>query len=394
MTFEFATADRIVFGPGVFAQAAEIAAGLARRWLIVLGSRSLEQQGLATELSRSLAGKGSEGVSLSVEGEPDVESVDAGVRQAREAGCEGVIGLGGGSAIDTAKAIGALLTNGGQALDYMEVVGRGQKLGRPSAPVIAIPTTAGTGAEVTRNAVIAHRESGLKASLRSPYLLPRVALVDPTLTHSLPPLVTATTGMDALTQLIEPIVSRRAQPLTDALAMEGLPRVARSLTTACLEPRNAAAREDMALASLLGGLALANSGLGAVHGFAAALGGSYAVPHGTACAALLAPVMRINVRALRERDPQGPFLPRYGKVAEALLGQRLQTPTAAIDAAIWFIYDLCQRLQVPSLSHFGVTVADMPSIVEKARAASSMKANPIDLTQTELEEILTDAIGN
>ena len=393
MSFEFATAGRVVLGSGVSTQAAEIASALARRWLVVTGSRELERQGVVAKLARSLADKAADSVAVSIQGEPDIDSIDAATRLARGAGCEGVIGIGGGSAIDSAKAIAALLTNGGEALDYMEVVGGGKNIAKPAAPVVAIPTTAGTGAEVTRNAVVAHRPSGMKASLRSPYLLPWVALVDPVLTHTLPPAVTASTGMDALTQLIEPYVSRRAQPLTDALAREGIPRVARSLARAWAEPTNVAAREDMALASLLGGMALANAGLGAVHGFAAALGGSHPVPHGVACAALLAPVMRINVRALRQREPEGGTLSRYEQAAEALLGKRLGTPAATIDAGVQFVHDLCRQIEIPPLSRFGVRLEEVPGVVERARATSSMKANPISLSAEELTEALTAAVG-
>ena len=393
MKFEFATAGRIVFGPGALSQVGSVAAEHAHRYLVVVGSRALEQQGVAGRLVDGLAERRMESVLLAARGEPDVESVDAGALLAADSACDGVIGLGGGSAIDTAKAIAALLANTGQTLDYMEVVGRGQSLSRPAAPIIAIPTTAGTGSEVTRNAVIGHRPSGLKASLRSPHMLPRVALVDPVLTHSLPPAVTATTGLDALTQLIEPYVSKRAQPLSDALAKEGLPLVARSLARACSQPDDASAREDMALASLLGGLALANAGLGPVHGFAAALGGSYEVPHGAACAALLPHVMEINVRALLAREPDGTGLRRYAQVAEALLGKRLSTQKATIDAGVEFVRNLCGQIGILPLAQFGVTRASVPAIVARAESASSMKANPIALTREELAEALSAAIG-
>ena len=232
-----------------------------------------------------------------------------------------MIGLGGGSAIDAAKAIAALAANGGDPLDYLEVVGRGRSLTQPSLPCIAIPTTAGTGAEVTRNAVLASPEHGIKASLRSATMLPRLALVDPELTYSLPAAVTASTGLDALTQLIEPFTSSKANPLTDALCREGMMRAARSLRTAYEDGRDAAAREDMALASLFGGLALANAGLGVVHGFAGPVGGTFHAPHGAVCAAFLPHVMAVNARALRTRQPGSAALARYDEIARILTGQ-------------------------------------------------------------------------
>ena len=248
---------------------------------------------------------------FAVPGEPTVGLVQAAVQTARAAGCDCVIAIGGGSTLDTGKAAGALLANPGDLLDYLEVVGKNQPLLRPGLPVIAIPTTAGTGAEVTKNAVLGVPEQKFKVSLRGAYLLPRVALVDPELTFSLPPAVTASTGLDALTQVIEPYVSKRANPLVDLWCREGIARAGRSLRRAYSEGSDPAAREDMAYTSLLGGLSLANAGLGAVHGFASPLGGEFNAPHGAICAALLAPAMKVNVRALGERAPAHPALERY-----------------------------------------------------------------------------------
>ncbi len=246
-----------MFGVGSRGIVAGAAQSLGRRALLVAGSRT----------------HGFEGVRFVVRGEPKVDTVRTGVALARAEGCDLVIAAGGGSVIDTGKAIAALLTNPGDALDYLEIVGRGQALGIPSAPCIAVPTTAGTGSEVTRNAVLSSPEHGVKASLRSPSMLPRLAVVDPELTLDLPPEITATTGLDALTQLIEPFVSIKANPLTDLYCQEGLRRATRSLRRACDQGNDVEARGDMSLASLLGGMALANAGLGAVHGFAAAIGG-------------------------------------------------------------------------------------------------------------------------
>src|SRR5208282_5705063 len=228
--------------------------------------------------------------------------------------------FGGGSAIDAAKAIAAMLTNKGELLDYVEIIGRGKPLTQPSAPFIAVPTTAGTGSEVTRNAVLASPEHRVKVSLRSPLMLPRVAVVDPELTYALPPAITASTGLDALTQLIEPFVCARANPMVDALCIEGIRRAARSLREVVHQNPGKSAREDMALASLFGGIALANAGLGAVHGFAGPMGGMFAAPHGALCAALLPGVMAANVAALRRRQPGGEGLRRYDEIARLLTG--------------------------------------------------------------------------
>jgi alcohol dehydrogenase class IV len=315
-------------------------------------------------------------------GEPTTEHIKNGVNLARESGCDVVIGFGGGSVIDSAKAIAGLATNAGDILEYLEVIGKGRPLVVPALPCIAIPTTAGTGAEVTRNAVLASPKHRVKVSLRSPFLLPRVAIVDPELTFGLPAAVTAYTGLDALTQLIEPYVSIRANPITDAFCVEGMNRASRSLRRAFEDGQDRAAREDMALASMLGGLALANSGLGAVHGFAAPIGGMFPAPHGAICAALLPRVMEINIRALRERLPKA--LGRYDGVAAILTGQK---EAGARDAIGW-VTELCQALQVSGLRTYGVTEGDCGPLVEEAAKASSMKANPIALTNEELTEAL------
>ena len=290
--------------------------------------------------------------------------------------------------MDAAKAIAAMLTNEGELLDYVEIIGRGQPLTKPSAPFIAIPTTAGTGAEVTRNAVLASPEHKLKVSLRSPLMLARVAVVDPELTYDLPPALTASTGLDALTQLIEPFVCNRANPMTDGLCVEGLRRAARSLRIAFSKGQDKDAREDMAVASLFGGLALSNAGLGAVHGFAGPIGGSFPAPHGAICAALLPHVMAMNLRALRQRDPNGPALYRYEEAARWLAGDM----KAKADDGLKWVRALVLDLKVPRLGSFGIQREHFPDLVAKAANASSMKANPIVLTPEELTEILEQAL--
>ncbi|MBC8446129.1 MAG: iron-containing alcohol dehydrogenase, partial [Chloroflexi bacterium] len=388
MRFEFATATRIIFGAGTLQEIGPLAAEMGSRALVVTGRTPAR----AAPLLDLLAVQGIEAVTFSVAGEPTTEVARLGTQRAREAGCNLVIGFGGGSALDTGKAIAALLTNGGDPDDYLEVVGQGQPLILPSAPYVAIPTTAGTGAEVTCNAVLLSPEHRVKASLRSPLMLPCLALVDPELTHSMPPQVTASTGLDALTQVMEPYVSNRANPLTDALCREGMRRAARSLRRAyaCGEQGrtkhgdDAAAREDMALTSLFGGLALANARLGAAHGFAGPIGGMFPAPHGAVCASLLPHVMAVNVRALQERSPESEALRRYDEIARFLTGNERAT---ADDGVAW-VGELCQALQIPSLASYGVTEEDFPALIEKASVSSSMKGNPIKLTPDEMSEIL------
>ena len=319
--------------------------------------------------------------------EPTVELIRAGARRVQDTGCDAIVSLGGGSAIDAGKAIAAIATNGGEPLDFLEIVGRGRTIAIAPLPFIAVPTTAGTGSEVTRNAVLGSAEHGVKASLRSPLMLARVALVDPELTYGLPPAVTAATGLDALTQLIEPFVSARANPLTDAVCAEGIPRVARSLRHAYHDGADQDARRDMALASLFGGLALANAGLGIVHGFAAPLGGCWKAPHGALCAALLPHGMAANVAALRTRAPQHPALERYAAIARLLTGRK----DASAEDGIEWVQALCAELNVPALRAWGIAEADLAGVVEKAARASSMQANPLPLTDEELLAVVTAA---
>jgi alcohol dehydrogenase class IV len=384
MRFEFATATRIIFGAGTLREVGPIAAEMGSRALVVPG-RTVTRAALLLE---ALAERGINAITFTVAGEPTTEVARLGTQHAREADCDLVVGFGGGSALDTGKAIAALLTNGGDPLDYLEVIGQGQPITRASAPYIAIPTTAGTGAEVTRNAVLASPEHRVKVSLRSPLMLPRVALVDPELTYGMPPELTASTGLDALAQVMEPYVCTRATPLTDTICREGLRRAARSLRRAYREGDDAVAREDMALTSLFGGLALANAGLGAVHGFAAPIGGMFPAPHGAVCGRLLPYVMEINVRALQEREPKSAAVRRYDRIAQTLT----ESPEATAEDGVVWVQDLCGALQVPSLASYGITSDDFPTLIEKASVASSMRGNPIELTPDEMEEILTRAL--
>lgn len=384
MRFEFASAGRIVFGPGTLAEAGAIAAGLGKHALVVVGTSSPRAQ----VLFDILVEHGVDCERLRVTSEPTVDLAASGAAQIRETDCDLVIAVGGGSALDTGKAVAALAANPGDPLDYLEVIGRGQPIVNPPLPVVAIPTTAGTGAEVTRNAVLDSPEHRVKVSLRSPLMLPRVALVDPELTYSVPPDVTASTGMDALTQLIEPFVSVRANPLTDALCLEGMSRAAHALRRVYTNGSDTEARADMALASLFGGLALANAGLGAVHGFAGPLGGMFHAPHGALCAALLPHVVAANIAALRQRQPQDLTLQRYDQIARILTG----SPDARADDAVSWLRALLADLNILPLGRYGITHEHFGEIIEASGRASSMKANPIVLTDNELASILESAM--
>ena len=383
MRFEFATAARVVFGPGAVAEVGPTCAALGTRALLVTGSNPR-----AAEVAASLEGQNIPVVPFQVHGEPTVQVAREGVGLARDADIDLVVACGGGSAIDAAKAVGILLAAGGDPLDYLEVIGRGLPITAKSIPVVAIPTTAGTGSEVTRNAVLASPEHGVKASLRSPTMLPAAAIVDPQLTWSLPPAITASTGMDALAQLIEPFLSIRANPVADGFCREGMALSARSLARAFANPQEPGPREDLALASLLGGLALANAGLGAVHGIAAVIGGGWGAPHGALCACLLVPALDVNLRALSRRAPQSPAVARYDEMARILTSNRQAT---ARDALAW-LDALCGQLGIPKLSAHGFAEGDIPKAAEASMKASSMRGNPVQLARGEVEEILHRAL--
>ncbi len=384
MQFEFATATRIIFGPGTIEKVPSIAGHMAQRAALVIGKDKQRAQSFL----RKLTDQGLQVLEFQMPVEPNLDVVREGVELARRSKCQLVIGLGGGSVLDTGKVLAAMLNNSGDLLDYLEVVGKGWKLGNPSVPYIAIPTTAGTGAEVTRNAVLGVPEQQVKVSMRSLLMLPRLAVVDPELTHSMPPQLTASTGLDALTQLLEAFVSNSANPLTDGLCREGLSRAGGSLRRAFQEGGDAQARENMSLASLFSGLALANAKLGAVHGLAGPLGGMIPAPHGVLCGRFLPWVMAANIKALRTRASDSPAIVRYGEVARILTGN---PHSSAEDGAEW-IKDLSQELGLPPLKEFGLNEGDFPAVVEKSRKASSMKGNPIVLADEELLEILYKAI--
>jgi alcohol dehydrogenase class IV len=378
--FDLALPRKVVFGPG----RAEELAGL----LPALGSRVLLCTGSDPARHRHLLGAVEPVAVVRVTREPLVDDARAALEEARTAGADSVVAIGGGSVLDLAKAVAVLLGNGTDPLDHLEVVGRGLPIERPAVPYVAVPTTAGTGAEATANAVLGSPEHGRKASIRSPHMLAAVALVDPLLTLRCPPAVTASSGLDALTQCLEPFVSPKANPATDAVAADGLRRGARSLRRAYEHGDDRTAREDMALCSLFGGIALANAKLGAVHGVAGVVGGMVDAPHGAVCAALLAPVVQANVRALRERDPGSPALDRFAAAARLLTGD----DAASVEDAVAWLRETVEALHVPPLGAVGLRPEQYAEVADKSARSSSMQGNPVALTADELVAVL-DAAG-
>jgi alcohol dehydrogenase class IV len=390
MKFEFSTARRIVFGPGAAEQIPSLVAGYGKHAFVVIGS----QADRLTAVLDAIASRSVTVTIFNVAGEPTTETAQAAVVTAREAKADVVLALGGGSVLDIGKIASAMLKNEGELSDFLEVVGKGKPLREPAAPLLAVPTTAGTGAEVTYNAVLGVPEQQVKVSIRSPLMLPRQAIVDPLLTHSMPPELTAGTGVDALTQLIEAFVSNKANPLTNGFCREGMRRAARSLRQAFEDGSNAQAREDMSLASLLGGMALANAKLGAVHGFAGPLGGMTSASHGVICGRLLPFVMQANVQALRNRgenpdEETASILARFDEIGRILTGK----DTADASDGVTWVGELCLALGLPGLRKHGLSTVDFPIVVERARKASSMQGNPVALNDEELAAILTQAIG-
>ena len=358
--------------------------GLGTRVLVCTGGRPERHQRLLDALSLPFT-------VVSVSGEPTVDVARSAVAIAREFAADVVLAVGGGSVLDLGKATAALLANAGDPLDYLEVVGDGRPLTERALPTIAVPTTSGTGSEVTANAVLSSPRHSVKASLRNPSMLPAIAVVDADLSAGCPPEVTAASGLDALTQCLEPYVSPLATPLTDGLALQGLRRAASGLRRVYADGGDRAARADMAICSLVSGMALANAKLGAVHGFAGVLGGMTAVPHGAICAALLAPVIEANVAALQRLDTDAAqdALEKYRGAAVALTGR----DDAWVRNGVDWIRETVRELSIPGLAGLGIDLdaAAAAEVVAQATASSSMKGNPVTLSEEELRGVLDAA---
>jgi len=383
--FEFAAPARVIFGQGRLREAGSLVKEWGNRCLVFTGG----DPGRASKLLESLQGSGLLVKTVCVRGEPTFDGVREHVSGATSFAPDVILAIGGGSVIDTAKAVAMLVANGGDPMEYAEVIGPGRTIARPSIPFVAIPTTAGAGAEATRNAVLVERSKKAKVSLRSYLMLPKLVLIDPETTVSLSEDATAATGMDALSQLIEPFVSIKSNPATDALCRAGISRIARSLRRACEQPDDMAARTDMALASWWSGMALANAGLGAVHGFAAALGGMREAPHGLICARFLAPVCAANIRALRSTQVDHPVLGRYAEVAAIMTGQ----PGARPEDGVEWLADLAKKIPLRSFKQYGIDSLNEGDVIDAALRSSSMKGNPVALPREAMAEILEEAVG-
>lgn len=374
--FDFVSAGQLRFGAGAAADLPALAAGFGSSVLVVTGSDPSRVADVIEPLDPAAV--------VTVTGEPTVEVIEAAVAEARREPPDVIVGVGGGSVLDAAKAIAGLVPSERPAIDHLEVVGAGLPLDRPALPVIAGPTTSGTGSEVTKNAVLSATEHRQKVSLRHQSMIPRVALVDPALTVSAPRGVTVSSGLDALSQCIEPYTSGQATPITDGLARSGIMHGAAAIRRVAEAPEDLEARTRMSLCSVLGGLSLANAKLGAAHGFAGPLGGSFDAPHGAICGRLLPAVFDVNARALAARAPEDPIRARLDEVAQLLTGR---SDATAADGAAW-LAELCDDLGVPGLGQFGVGPDDVADLCQRAAGSSSMKGNPIVLTADELAEIL------
>ncbi len=392
--FYIASLPRIVFGAGRLQELPNYIAEYGRRALLVTGGRSFRDTPYWAALQARLTEQGIAFESATVEGEPSPQRVDEIVAHFHGQAIEVVVGIGGGSALDTAKAVAALLPFGNSVLDHLEDVGRGIAYCGPSLPLIAVPTTAGTGSEATKNAVLSeHGPAGYKKSFRHDCMVAKVALVDPQLLAACPPALMAAQGMDAFTQLLESYVSLRANPFTDALAWSGLEAVAGGFFDALdggEGERAAAGRAAMAYGALLSGITLAQVGLGSVHGLAQPLGSLFPIPHGVACGTMLGVATAANIAALKARDPASPALAKYAQVGRLLTGQPL-ADEAAHAALVEKLHAWTDRLQLARLSHYGVTEADVPAIVAASRN-NSMKSNPVLLSDSEIAAIVRNRL--
>lgn len=381
--FDFISPTRIIFGNGSFQNCGKLAREFGDNALVITGSRKDSIDGLRT----SLKSEGINWTEYSVKSEPNVDIILDGIRIANNANCDHLICLGGGSVMDAGKAIAAMMTNPGDLIDYLEVVGKGKSVDNQGLPLINVPTTAGTGSEVTKNAVIAVPDRKVKVSMRGRGMVARIALIDPELTFNLPSEITASTGMDALTQVIEAYMSNSANPISDAYALEGIRLGAQSILKAYQNGGDERARENMALTALFSGLALSQAGLGAVHGFAGVIGGMTHAPHGAICACLLPAVLSANFKEISKKGNDNDLLIRFTRFSQIVTGNFVASPQSAIR----WIRDLIRKLKIKGLSHLGVMKDDFKNFVPKAIVSSSMKKNPVNLDEDALLSILEES---
>jgi alcohol dehydrogenase class IV len=387
--FSISCLPRIVFGEGTFRQVPTLSASFGKRVLLVTGGCSFRDSLHWIALTAGLSAHGISWEQLIVEGEPSPQLVDEAVRAWRGAQIEVVVGIGGGSVLDAAKAVAGLLPHGNSVMDHLEGEGPELPYKGPATPFIAVPTTAGTGSEATKNAVLSVQgPQGFKKSFRHDLLVPRYAVVDPLLLASCPPELIAANGMDALTQLLESCVSSRTNPFTDALALSGLDAVRAGLFDWYEGNEHAAAgRSRMAYAALLSGITLAQTGLGSVHGLASPLGAFFPIPHGVVCGTLVAAATEMNIRALRARVPDSEALDKYAQIGRLLAAKPLLSREEAWEELVQTLSDWTQRMQLPRLHKYGLQQADLPTVMANCRG-SSMKTNPVELTDAEIRQVL------
>ena len=388
-SFSVARLPRIEFGSDSHRKLPDIAARYGKHLLLVTGARSFSESAQGARLAAALSAAGLSWETLRVSEEPSPKLVDDAVMELRGAGIECVLGIGGGSVLDAAKAIAGLLKPGNSVMDHLEGVGPEHPYQGPPTPFIAVPTTAGTGSEATKNAVLSvPGPQGFKKSFRDEKLVPEYAVVDPDLLASCPPALIAANGLDAFTQLLESFVSTRAGPYTDALALSGMGAVRDGLLAWYEGNSNAAeGREKMAYAALVSGITLAQTGLGSVHGLAAPLGAFFSIPHGVVCGTLMAAATRVNIEVMEARDPQNPALAKYAQAGRLFRGR---SHVDEVGARVFLLHTLdtwTRRLGLPSLSSLGVSDADIPRVVADCRG-SSMRTNPVALTDDEVARIL------
>ncbi|MEE4377122.1 MAG: iron-containing alcohol dehydrogenase [Candidatus Competibacteraceae bacterium] len=387
--FSIARLPRIEFGAGAISQLPELVQHYGRRVLLITGAHSFQNSIHWEPLLAALNQADMHWEHLTVADEPSPTLVDDAVKRWHSADINAVAGIGGGSVLDAAKAIAGLLPSGASVMDYLEGVGTGQSYDGPALPFIAVPTTAGTGSEATKNAVLSVRgEQGFKKSFRHDSLVPEYALVDPDLLATCPPRQIAANAMDALTQLLESFVSSRANPFTDALAESGLEAVRDGLFAWYDGGEDAASgRAQLAYAALTSGICLAQTGLGSVHGLASPLGAFFPIPHGEVCGTLVASASRVNIDALRSRETENPARDKYARAGNILSGRTHKNPRNARETLVLILKEWTERLELPRLSSYGIQEADFARIVANSRGGS-MKTNPIVLSDDEVTEIL------
>ena len=392
LNFELLPTPQLYFGVKQFSKIGFLTNLFGSNALIVASESVFKNKRIQSLINEKLDENKIEYQSIFIKGEPDIDQIDKAVKFSIEQKSNVIIGLGGGSVIDAGKAISSINSNGGSAQDYMEVIGKGKKIKKEPLPYIAIPTTAGTGSEATKNAVILSKEHKLKTSIRSPLLLPKIAIIDPELMITLPPNITASTGLDALTQLIEAYTSNKSQPITDALAIMGIKKITESIIRVYEDGTDIQARSDMALGAYLSGVCLANAGLGAVHGFAGPIGGLLNIPHGIVCGALLAPTIEENIRTMISKVPYHHLLEKYVILGNLLVEFPFESVKESIQNLIGFLTNLSLILNIPKFSSFGLKSELFNTIIQKAMNSSSMKYNPVKLNESQLGSILEKAL--